>query len=150
MGKSSTKKLVKTNINQFHEIIFWPNFTFCNFKNDQKSIFELGKSLKLPKMHFHKQFFWIYLISRVFCLDFFFIFWPAVSGIGCNSQYSARTCSTFLRHFFLPITQETYDEDKCTSCDEYVSTLLDHRGFCQLLWRVNEIQLDADYKWAGN
>ena len=27
---------------------------FCNFKNGQKSIFEWGKSLKLPKMQLHK------------------------------------------------------------------------------------------------
>ena len=30
-------------INQFHEKIFWPNSIFCNFKNRQKSIYELGK-----------------------------------------------------------------------------------------------------------
>ena len=28
-------------------------FNFCNFKNGQKSIFELGKNLKLPNMQFH-------------------------------------------------------------------------------------------------
>ena len=44
---------------------------FCNFKNGQKSIFELGKSLKLPEMQFQEKIFIIYLISRVFCLDFF-------------------------------------------------------------------------------
>ena len=43
---------------------------FCNFKNGRKSIFELGKSLKLPKMQFHEKKIMIYLISRVFCLDF--------------------------------------------------------------------------------
>ena len=50
-------------INQFHEKIFWPNSIFCNFKNGQKSIFELGKSLKMPKMQFHEKFFgfiWFY------------------------------------------------------------------------------------------
>ena len=36
-------------------IFFWPNFIFCNFKNDQKSIFELRKSLKLPKVQFHEK-----------------------------------------------------------------------------------------------
>ena len=30
-------------------------FQFCNFKNDQKSIFELGKSLKLPEQQFHEE-----------------------------------------------------------------------------------------------
>ena len=28
---------------------------FCNFKNDQKSIFEMEKSLKLPTMQFHEK-----------------------------------------------------------------------------------------------
>ena len=27
---------------------------FCNFKNGQNSIFEQGKSLKLPEMQFHE------------------------------------------------------------------------------------------------
>ena len=31
---------------------FWSNSIFCNFKNGQESILELGKSLKLPKMQF--------------------------------------------------------------------------------------------------
>ena len=35
--------------------LFWPNSIFCNFKNGQKSIFELGKSLKLPNMQFHEK-----------------------------------------------------------------------------------------------
>ena len=39
---------------------------FCNFKNGQKSIFEMGKNLKLPKIQFHVKIFLIYLISRVF------------------------------------------------------------------------------------
>jgi len=44
---------------------------FCYFQNGQKSILELGKSLKLPKMQFHeKNFFLIFLISQVFLLDF--------------------------------------------------------------------------------
>ena len=51
---------------------FWLNSIFCNFKNGQKSIFELGKNLKLLEMQFHEKKKKIYyLISRVFCLDFF-------------------------------------------------------------------------------
>ena len=46
------KKLVKSNINQFHEIFLRPNSIFGYFKNGQKSIFELGKSLK---MQFHEE-----------------------------------------------------------------------------------------------
>ena len=42
------------------------NKSISNFKNGQKSIFELGKSLKLPEMQFHEKNFLIYLISRVF------------------------------------------------------------------------------------
>ena len=34
-----------------------------NFKNGQKSIFELGKCLKLPKMQYHEKKILIYLIS---------------------------------------------------------------------------------------
>ena len=41
---------------------------FCNFKNDQKTIFEQGKSLKLPEMQYHENKKLIYLISRVFFL----------------------------------------------------------------------------------
>ena len=44
---------------------FLPNSIFCNFKNDQKSIFEVRKSLKLPEMQFHEKNILIYLISRV-------------------------------------------------------------------------------------
>ena len=44
---------------------------FSNFRNDHKSIFELGKSLKQPEMQFNEKQTLIYLISRsFFCLDF--------------------------------------------------------------------------------
>ena len=46
--------------------IFLTKFHFCNFKYGQKSIFELGKSLKLPKLQFHEKILFVYLISRVF------------------------------------------------------------------------------------
>ena len=52
--KSPGKKNSWNQINQFDEQFFWPNSIFCNFKNDQKSILELGKSLKLSKMQFHE------------------------------------------------------------------------------------------------
>ena len=66
LKKSRPKKLVKSN-KSISRKFFWPNSNFCNFKNDQKSIFELGKSLKLPKMQFQKKkFFLIDLISRGF------------------------------------------------------------------------------------
>ena len=79
LKKSRPKKLVKSNKSISRKKIFWPNSNFCNFKNGQKSIFEEGKCLKLPKMQFHEIiFFWIYLISRVFLPRLFKIFWPAV------------------------------------------------------------------------
>ena len=55
LKKSRPKKLVKSNKSISRKKNFGPNFIFCNFKNDQKSIFELGKSLKLPKMQFHEK-----------------------------------------------------------------------------------------------
>ena len=44
---------------------------FCNFKNGQKSIFELGKSLKLSKIQFHENNLWFICFHEFFCLDFF-------------------------------------------------------------------------------
>ena len=63
--KSRPKKFVKSHksISRKH---FWPNSFFCNFKIVQKSIFELGKSLKLPEVQYHEKQFLICLISRVF------------------------------------------------------------------------------------
>ena len=57
---------------------FWPDSIFSNFKNGQKSIFELGISLKLPKIQFHEKKF---LISRVYLYGLFKIFWPSVVQI---------------------------------------------------------------------
>ena len=68
---SSAKKSREIKINKFHEILFWPNSIFCNFKNVQKSNFELGKSLKLPKMQFHEKKIWFIWFHEFFCLDFF-------------------------------------------------------------------------------
>ena len=60
---------------QFHEKIFGTKSIFCNFKNGQKSIFELEKSLKLPKMQFHEidLFDFMSFLPRLFK-----IFWPTV------------------------------------------------------------------------
>ena len=52
-------------------LIIFQRSIFCNFKNGQKSIFELGKSLKLPKMQFHINIFWFIWFHELFCLDFF-------------------------------------------------------------------------------
>ena len=72
LKKSRPKKLVKSN-KSTSQMFFWTNSIFCNFKNGQKSIFELGKSLKLPKMQFHikkkrRRFIWFH---EFFCLDSF-------------------------------------------------------------------------------
>ena len=64
LKKSRPKKLVWWNL-------FWPISIFCNFKNGQKSIFEQGKSLKLPKMQFHENNLWFIWFHDIFCLDFF-------------------------------------------------------------------------------
>ena len=57
-------------MNQFHGIYFGPNSIFCNFKNGQKSIFELGKSLKLPEMQFHEEKKWFVWFHEFFCWTF--------------------------------------------------------------------------------
>ena len=53
--KSPAKKTSCNQINQFHEKKFEQIPFFAISKNDQKSIFELRKSLKLPKMQFHEK-----------------------------------------------------------------------------------------------
>ena len=69
--KSPGQKYSWNQINQFHDKIFWPKSIFCNFKNGQKSIFELGKSLKLPKMQFHEEKNYLFDFTSFFGLDFF-------------------------------------------------------------------------------
>ena len=54
LKKSRPKKTRGIN-KSISRIFFDQNPSFCNFKNAQKSIFELGKSLKLPKMQFHEK-----------------------------------------------------------------------------------------------
>ena len=58
--------------------MFWPQSIFCHLKNGQKSIFELGKSLKLPKMQFHIKMFWFIWFHEFFWPGFFKIFCPAL------------------------------------------------------------------------
>ena len=67
------KKLVKSN-KSIRRNIFWPNSIFCNFKNGQKSIFELEKSLKLPRMQFHEKKNLIFLDFTSFLAWTFLIF----------------------------------------------------------------------------
>ena len=68
--KSKPKKLVKSN-KWISQKIFWPKFIFCNFKNGQKSIFELGKSLKLNIFHFHFPSNWFIWFHEFFWLGLF-------------------------------------------------------------------------------
>ena len=50
LKKSRAKKNSWNKINQFHEKIFFDQIPFfCNFKNDQKSIFELGRKFRIGK-----------------------------------------------------------------------------------------------------
>ena len=62
---SRPKNLVKSNKsisrNFFHQLPF-----FCNFKNGQKSIFALEKSLKRPKMQFHEKKFDLFDFTSFF------------------------------------------------------------------------------------
>ena len=51
---------------------FLPNSIFCNFKNGQKPIFELGKLQKIAKNAISRKKI-IYLISRVFFLAWTFL-----------------------------------------------------------------------------
>ena len=51
LKKVQTKKLVKLNKSISQIIFLTANAIFCNFKNGQKSMFELGK---LPKLKFHE------------------------------------------------------------------------------------------------
>ena len=85
--KSRPKKLVKSNKSIS---------IFCNFKNGQKSIFELVKSLKLPKIQFHKKKL-IYLISLVYLSGLFKIFWPTVGQ---------RSRNWILNWFLLPAKED--------------------------------------------
>ena len=71
--KVQPKELMKSN-KSISRIIFWPNSIFCNFKNGQKSIFELGKKFKTSTNAISRRKILIYLISRVFFPRTFFIF----------------------------------------------------------------------------
>jgi len=72
LKKSRPKKPSWNQINQFHEIFFWPNSIFCNFKNGQKLIFEQGEKFKTAKNAISRKKIWFY--KFFFCLDFFLNF----------------------------------------------------------------------------
>ena len=55
LKKSRPKKLVKSNKSISRNFFFGQIAFFCNFKNSQKSILQLGKSLKPPKMQFYEK-----------------------------------------------------------------------------------------------
>ena len=70
------------NRNTVGQKIFLNKFHFLQFqKGQKKSIFELGKSLKLPKIQFHRQkneFIWFH---EFFCLAFFSFSGPLWIGV---------------------------------------------------------------------
>ena len=83
LKKSRAKKLVKSNKSISRMIFFLPNSIFCNFKNGQISIFELGKILKLQKFQNIKNLWiWHFLCEIAFLAvkNFFPVqkidFWP--------------------------------------------------------------------------
>ena len=51
--------------------IFLTKFHFLQFQNDQKSIFELAKSLKLLKMQFHEKNLFLFDFRSIFAWTFF-------------------------------------------------------------------------------
>ena len=51
--KVQSKKTREIKYKSISRKFFLPNSIFCYFKNGQKSILEVGKSLKLPEMPFH-------------------------------------------------------------------------------------------------
>ena len=68
--KSRPKKHVKSN--KSISRIFFDQIPFFAISKMAKNHFlNWGKSLKLPRMQFHEKKLFIYLILRVFCLDFF-------------------------------------------------------------------------------
>ena len=69
-AQSRLKKLVKSN-KSISCNFFLTNSIFCNFKNGQKSIFELEKSLKLSKMQFYEEEKDLFDFTSYFGLNFF-------------------------------------------------------------------------------
>ena len=55
LKRSRPKKLVKLNKSISRKFFLAKFIFFCNFKNSQKSIFELEKCLKLSKMQFYER-----------------------------------------------------------------------------------------------
>ena len=93
--KSRPKKLMKSN-KSISWNFFWANSIIYNFKIGQKSIFELEKSLKLPKMQFHEKNFWFIWFHEFFCLDFFKFCGPL-----CPSRKGSKTFSSIHRGTYL-------------------------------------------------
>ena len=79
---------------------FWANSVFCNFKNGQKSIFELGKKFKSARNVISPKnwFIWFHEFS---CLDFF-----KFSGPLCAAS---RPVSKLLAIIFSTIFSSTPD-----------------------------------------
>ena len=67
--KQSQTKNSWNPINQFHEIFFWPNSIFYNFKNGQKSFFKLGENCQ--KCNFTKKKFNLFDFASYFAWTFF-------------------------------------------------------------------------------
>ena len=78
---------------------FWPNFFFCNFKNDQKSIFD---RLKLPKKQFHGNYFFdLFDFTSFFA---FLNFSGSLCSIGVGLFENVET-----DFFFIAITSRVED-----------------------------------------
>ena len=69
--------LVKSNKSISRKKIFFDQILFfCNFKNGQKSIFELGESSKLKEMQFHGIFFGLFDFTS-------FFYWTFLNFLAC-------------------------------------------------------------------
>ena len=67
LKKSSPKNSCNQICKSISRNFFWPNTIFCNFKNGQKSIFELGKtSQTAKKCNFTKNCFWFIWFHEFF------------------------------------------------------------------------------------
>ena len=94
LKKSRPKKLMKSN-KSISWIFFWPNSIFCDFKNGQKSIFELEKSLKLPNCIFQKKSLWFTWFHDFFCLDFFSFSGPLPVILGKEISWCGLSSNSY-------------------------------------------------------
>ena len=70
VGQKVQAKKTRGSNKSISRKIFWPKSIFCNFKNGQKSIFELGKSLKMQYHEKKFRFIWFHEFFSTTFLNF--------------------------------------------------------------------------------